>query len=514
MSALSSMAVANGLAHVLRSAGYTPQILSAALGRSMASRPASDNDRAYAKAGTGAIRVAPNSADAAVLVHRLTAGSNLATLARLFLLGSSVSKAEAVTALAPLDLDSLVELGVVTYRSDQVHGAVRISWCDGLLVVCDWSDWEGYPLRYDHVLDVTPVSLVLADLTVRLPGVDALDLATGGGLHALLTSQHAATVVGTDLNSRALAYASLGTALNGTANVVWRKGSLLDPVAGEEFDLITVNPPFVISPETAYLFRDGGEAGDGDVLSRHLVREVAAMLRPQGWASLLCTWVHAPEGDWSAPVRNWLEGLSCDAWILRIVSQDPLAYAAAWSAQSEDGADAFDARLDQWLEYYRNRGIDAIASGAVILHRREGLNTRTWADNMASLPSGAAGEQIQRVFDHQARLYQLTELACLLDKVLAPLEGTCIDQVQCRSSGNYQPAAVKLRLEPGLGVSVPVPPAAVPVVLKLDGERPLRALINSTAASTSFDPADVMTQSLIVARRLISLGLVEWRKDS
>jgi methylase of polypeptide subunit release factors len=106
--------------------------------------------------------------------------------------------------------------------------------------------------------------------------MSALDVATGGGIHALLAAQHATTVVGTDLNPRALAWASLGAAL-----VVWREGSFLDPVEEERFDSITVNPPFAITPDKAYLFRDAGQAGDGDVVSRGLMRDVAAMLRPQ-----------------------------------------------------------------------------------------------------------------------------------------------------------------------------------------------------------------------------------------
>lgn len=506
--------VAHRLAQVLRLAGYSPQHLSAVFGRSIANQTTRINERAEAGISTGAMRVAPSSAGAAVLIRRLATGSGLATLVRLFLLGSPVPEAEAITALAPVDLDTLVTSGVVTRRGDQVEAAVRIGWCDELLVACDWSDWEERPHSHDHVSDITPFSLALADLTVRLPAMNALDVATGGGIHALLAAQHATTVVGTDLNPRALAWASLGAALNGTGNVVWREGSFLDPVEGERFDSITVNPPFAITPDKAYLFRDAGQAGDGDVVSRGLMRDVAAMLRPQGWATMLCSWVHAPEGNWSEPVRGWLAGLGCDAWVLRIVSQDPLTYAAACNTRVERSADAFGAALDRWLAYYRRRGIGAIATGAVILHRREGPNQRIWADDLPSLPTGAAGEQILRVFDHQDRLSQLADPTCLLDEVLTPLDGTRIDQVLRRADGNYQPAAAQLWFESGLGLSVPVPSAAVPVVLKLDGERPLRALIDSAAASTRLGTANVSAQSLATARRLLAAGLVEWRQDS
>ena len=82
-----------------------------------------------------------------------------------------------------------------------------------MLVVSDWEDGH---LARDHVAGVGPASATLADLTVRRPGVEALDLGTGGGVQAFLTASHAASVVGTDLNQRALDLAALGAALNGT----------------------------------------------------------------------------------------------------------------------------------------------------------------------------------------------------------------------------------------------------------------------------------------------------------
>ena len=62
-----------------------------------------------------------------------------------------------------------------------------------------------------------------------------------------------------DVNPRALRYAALNARLNGLANVETREGSWLEPVADERFDLVVCNPPYVLSPDRDYLFRDGGE---------------------------------------------------------------------------------------------------------------------------------------------------------------------------------------------------------------------------------------------------------------
>src|SRR5205814_2148722 len=101
-----------------------------------------------------------------------------------------------------------------------------------------------------------------AALTPRRRVARALDVGTGNGAQALLAARHSAQVVATDVNPRALKYTQLNAALNGVANLETRAGSLFEPVAGERFDLVTCNAPYVISPETRWQYRDGGLPGD------------------------------------------------------------------------------------------------------------------------------------------------------------------------------------------------------------------------------------------------------------
>ena len=105
-------------------------------------------------------------------------------------------------------------------------------------------------------------SNTLANLTVRRPVARALDVGTGNGIQALLASRHAEHVVATDVNERALAFARFNLALNGVSNVELRQGSFLEPVEGERFDLVVANPPYVISPESSFVFRDSGLGRD------------------------------------------------------------------------------------------------------------------------------------------------------------------------------------------------------------------------------------------------------------
>src|SRR5581483_1890218 len=98
----------------------------------------------------------------------------------------------------------------------------------------------------NHVLGISPASTSLAQQTIREPFGRALDLGTGCGVQALHLARHCEEVVATDVNSRALWMTRFNAALNGV-RVDVRDGSFFEPISDERFDLITTNPPFVIS---------------------------------------------------------------------------------------------------------------------------------------------------------------------------------------------------------------------------------------------------------------------------
>ncbi|WP_285031925.1 methyltransferase [Mycolicibacterium sp. lyk4-40-TYG-92] len=461
----------------------------------------------YSPSGLGGGRIAPNPLEAVGLAHRLDPGP-LATLVRLFLAGLAAPSAEAAEALHPLPLDDLVDAGLLTSGDDEVHATVCIGWADDMLVAHDWQD--GRPTGRDHVVAVAQASMTLADLTVRLPGVDALDVGTGGGVQAFQASSHASTVLGTDVNTRALRLAEFSAGLNGLTNVGWREGSLLEPVGEQTFDLITVNPPFIISPDNTYLWRDAGQAARRPgSLGQQLVHDIVPRLRADGWATMLASWPHPADGDWVAPVRSWFAGSGCDAWVLRFATHDPVEHAETWLVQSMRATADFAAALDRWLKFYRDQGIEALTTGAIIMQCNGSGAENLWTDDMPGSPTGSASDQIQRVFAHRRRLARVTG-DNLLDAVLTPLPGNRLDQSLSRGDGGYEPAPTQLWTLPGLSVCATVSPVALPVILELDGQRPLRDLIAAAADATGFDLDQIRTDTLAAATRLLELGLVDW----
>jgi len=77
------------------------------------------------------------------------------------------------------------------------------------------------------------------------PGARVLDLCTGTGVVAMAAARAGARqVVATDVSVRAVLAARLNARLRGLPIRVLR-GDLVEPVAGEHFDVITANPPYV-----------------------------------------------------------------------------------------------------------------------------------------------------------------------------------------------------------------------------------------------------------------------------
>jgi hypothetical protein len=190
-------------------------------------------------------------------LRRTGGGWPLETLIRLFLLQAPVESAAAERALPGL-VDRMVGEGLLEQTVGEVAARldVRPYAADDLhlWVVSDLTPGlDGGSIRVgaDHVLGISSASTSLAQLTLREPVGTSLDLGTGCGVQALHLAAHSARVVATDVNPRALRWARFNADLNEIATPIdVRAGSFFEPVAGERFDLIATNPPFVISPAT------------------------------------------------------------------------------------------------------------------------------------------------------------------------------------------------------------------------------------------------------------------------
>jgi len=165
-----------------------------------------------------------------------------------------------------------------------------------------WQEFHGLRLEVDARVLVPRAdtetlvtwALECADRLDPAPGTPRwLDLGTGSGAIALALSsaRPQAEVHAADASTDALAVARSNAHRLGLS-VRFHQGSWFDPVAGQRFDLIVSNPPYIAEgdahmPSLGHEPRHALTAGpDGLDDLRHIVREAPAHLAPGGWLLL------------------------------------------------------------------------------------------------------------------------------------------------------------------------------------------------------------------------------------
>jgi SAM-dependent methyltransferase len=107
-----------------------------------------------------------------------------------------------------------------------------------------------------------------------------LELCSGTGIAALLACKYAKHAWAADITERATRFARFNAALNAIENCTAVQGDLYDPLAGRSFDRIVAHPPYMPSLEQKYIFRDGGEDGEG--ITRRIIAGLPDHLTPGG----------------------------------------------------------------------------------------------------------------------------------------------------------------------------------------------------------------------------------------
>jgi Methyltransferase small domain len=302
-------------------------------------------------------------------------GDELDTLIRLFLLQRDVPES-LVAKTFPGLLHDLTGAGILVAHGNQVRAGIDIRPYRDWWVAADLTpglDGCRAPMRPDYVLGVSPASLSLVDLTVPVKVGSALDVGTGCGVQALHLGGQADRVTGTDVNHRALELAALTAALN-EADIDLRAGSLFEPVAGERFDLVVSNPPFVVAPPSTdrLSYRETGFAADAVV--ELLVREAPDRLSDGGWLQTLANWVHVRGRDWRDRVGEWLGDRS--AWAVQREVLGPEEYVELWLRDAGlPGTPKYLDRYDAWLRWFDEQRVEAIGMGWVVLHNVAGPQT-------------------------------------------------------------------------------------------------------------------------------------------
>lgn len=460
------------------------------------------------------------------------AGYKVAVLTALFMLGEPVSAAALETALPRTGVAGALAIGLVVptqsasgeqryapavdlrpHEAEDAHGSVR--WW----VASDLGELvTGQALAPDHVLGIGRAGLTLAALTPRKPVETALDLGVGCGIQTLYLLRHVRQVVATDISTRALEFTAFNVALAGvdSARVQLRQGNLLEPVAGQRFDLIVSNPPFVITPPSVRQaglplmeYRDAG----GPILPV-LVRGLEDHLNPDGVAVMLGNWEHREGTSWRTSVNQWI-GKSLDAWIIQREVQDPVEYAAMWLRDGgltpERSGVAFENALAAWQEDFDSRQVSGVGMGYLVFHAPSvaatGAVVEPWRvlEEVPTSGQGALGEHVAQVIAaHEA-------LRGLDDAQVAALKLRTASGLSKEESltPTPVPTAPVIRQAEGFGrvIAVGMPEVAL-LSASDEGLLTVAQIAAAVASLTSEDPAAVLADMVAATRTFAHAGMV------
>ncbi|SEP64016.1 DUF7059 domain-containing protein [Microlunatus flavus] len=439
----------------------------------------------------------------------------LATLTRLWLLQDTVGRADLDRALPGL-VPVLADAGIVAADGSGVRALVDLrpyASDDGdtghdAWIASDLTpglDTRVTPMRPDFVLGVSSASSSLAQLTVRRPVDRALDLGTGCGVQSLHLARHARTVVATDLNPRALVLARLTADLNGL-DVDLRHGDLYAPVAGEQFDLVVTNPPYVLSPPTGerLTYREGTRTSDG--LVEAVVRQGVEHLAAGGVLEVLANWAHVRGQDWRDRVAGWVpDGL--DLHVVEREVLDPYAYVELWLADAGlTGARDYAERYAAWCAYFDDLGIEGVGMGWVVARRPAAGGTahRTLEEWPYAVEQPVA----------PALAHELDVVERWRDRGADEVLGTAwrlapdVAEETVGEPGAADPSSIVLRQQRGLRRAVALGTAEAGVLGACDGDLPLGTLVDTVAGLLDVDGDDLARELVERVRTLAVDGVL------
>jgi methylase of polypeptide subunit release factors len=464
-------------------------------------------------------------------------GGALGTLVRLFLLGDTEPADAVAEALAPVTVEQSLAAGLLQRSEDGSAGNGDGPGLAAALDVRPHGDDDGSwwvvsdldrartmsrsrELRADHVLGVGQASLTLASATVRRPVGRLLDLGTGCGVQALHAARYARHLVATDVNPRALALAAATFALS-EVDVELRAGSWLEPVAGERFDQIVSNPPFVVGPpRVRHTYRDSGLAGD-DVAAR-LVGELPGLLADGGVAQLLACWLHVRGEDWPDRVTSWLPGNGAggglDAWFVQREVADPALYVGTWMRDSgiDPSSPAGRRDAEEWLSWFASNRVEGVGFGFITLRNTGSAAGRVEPTVLCEdLPQALAdplGVETAGWLDRVDWLRGRDDEG-LLDARLTVAPSVVLENVSRSGEEGWESVLSTVRRVDGPGWRHQVDEVAAALLAGCQGALPLGELLALLSFSQDRPVDELVAASVPAVRELVRHGLLvpaEW----
>ncbi len=319
------------------------------------------------------VRRIPHRLMGAALLRECRGSSPPMVMARLWALSQWVERAPVEAVLGGSCLEQLMSHGLVQQRGELVAASVDLCPVQGMWLASD-RQWGGQGYQSDAVYAPGLDSLFMARWTPRWPCKRVLDLGTGSGIQALVTTS--SDVQGFDINPRALEFARFNAHLNGCQQrATFRESDLYAAAQGQRYDLILSNPPWVPAPpgETEW-FRGGGSSGE-DLVER-ICRGLGDHLEADGRAALYVEYPEYQGQNYLDRVRRWL---GPGQWGLALLPRMHYTTVEYVAGQTVDHFQP-EADFERWCNSYEEQGIIGVSAGLMAVIRGATEEVLPWAD--------------------------------------------------------------------------------------------------------------------------------------
>lgn len=428
-------------------------------------------------------------------------------LVRLFLMDVPVPEETASRLLSPGVLGLLTDAGLARADGGSVVPRLKVLPYEGYLFAFDSPGRLREGDSGDYVMGIGKSTISLSNLTVRRRSRATLDLGTGCGFQAVMAARHSDRVVGSDVNPRAVRLATFNAALNDLPQVECVLGDLFEPVAERRFDLIVSNPPFVISPESRYAYRDSGM--EGDAICRKIVREAPRHLAEGGFCQIMGNWAVRSGEDWKEAVGRWFADTGCDAWVLCSDRSEAGAYAWKWIDHTEMGETGRRAsQYEEWLACYERQGIESVCLGYILMRKRSGGANWTVVEEEPDGMVGPCGDDVLRGFALRDFLRQAKDDGEILRHAYRPSPHLSITSSRGPAAGGWEDRFLHVALEKGFAYKGNIDRISEALITRCDGERPLRHVLQEIASLFGADVWSLGSPACAIVRGLVEKGFL------
>ncbi len=423
------------------------------------------------------------------------------TLIRLFLEGWPVTSEDLHRTLG-VEARVLLEKFrlIVPHNKDEYAATVTLYPIEDLFIASDrYNNADGSPYKgWDDLVYpcLHPTTERLITGVPRSACDSVLDMCAGTGIGGLLCAATAKRVLAVDLTARCVHFVRFNAMLNGFTNVEAREGNLYEPVEGEQFDRITVHPPYQPVWQHLQTFNSGGI--DGEHIAKGVLEGAPAHLKPGGRMYCLCQ-LSDREQPAEARVRSWLspeQQAAIDIAFVCFQHRNLVEYSAV-SALCENWP-AGDWR--QWMERLRPLGIRDMVYGIFVLQRM--ATPRPTFTVRREGPTVKAAE-IEALTDWETAAAQ-SGFPNTVENLRLRLRPTCFTLIKHQpSDAAWKPDTITLRNTAPFEASLQIDTLTAQLIARLDGKKPLAAHLRAAGLNAS------QQKVAGLVRILVSNGFVE-----